>query len=123
MILIIDNTDDEQVIFYYFLDNKFAQTVFKVKNNQDLLVCLDAFLSELKISLSAITVLGVVVGAGKFTGTRLAVTMANTLAYSLKIPVISLEKNFDQQAALELARAATPGTYVMPVYSGPARTS
>lgn len=123
MILFIDNTDDEQVIFYYFLDNKFAQTSIKVKNNQDLLISLDIFLSGLKMPLSAITVLGVVVGAGKFTGTRLAVTMANTLAYSLKIPVISLEKNFDQQAALELARAATVGTYVMPVYSGPARTS
>ncbi len=123
MILFIDNTDDEQVIFYYFLDNKFAQTSVKVKNNQDLLVSLDIFLSGLKMPLSAIAVLGVVVGVGKFTGTRLAVTMANTLAYSLKIPVISLEKNFDQQAALDLARVATVGTYVMPVYSGPARTS
>ncbi|MBP6859180.1 MAG: hypothetical protein KBC69_00970 [Candidatus Magasanikbacteria bacterium] len=123
MILFIDNTEDEQVVFYYFLDNKFAQTTVKVKNNQDLLVSLDIFLSELKISVSAITVLGVVVGAGKFTGTRLAVTMANTLAYSLKIPIISLEKNFDTQLALEMAKAAPVGTYIMPVYSGPARTS
>ncbi len=121
MFLIIDNTEEDKVIFDFSLDNKFVQRIFATKDNRNILVILDKLLSGLKLKLKDITHLGVVVGAGRFTASRLAVTAVNTLAYSLKIPVVALPKNFDQTAALELAKSAVVGKYVVPIYSGEAR--
>jgi tRNA A37 threonylcarbamoyladenosine modification protein TsaB len=121
MFLIIDNTEDGKVVFYFSLDNKFAQRTFKTKDNRDVLVFLGKLLSGLKLSLEDIKYLGVVVGAGRFTSSRLAVTTVNTLAFSLKIPVVALPKNFDQTTALKSVKSAVAGKYVVPTYSGEAR--
>ncbi|OGH92119.1 MAG: hypothetical protein A2534_02870 [Candidatus Magasanikbacteria bacterium RIFOXYD2_FULL_39_9] len=124
MLLIIDNTEDDKTVLSFWLNKKFVQQTFKKipssRNNDSLLICLDKFLSKLKISLKDIKCLGVVVGSGRFTSTRLAVTMANTLAYGLHIPVIKLLKNFDQNLALEAARESVAGKYIMPEYSAEA---
>ncbi len=141
MLLVIDNTEDDRGVFYAEMDNKFVQgvfkrtaasskqktsghnirsKVFKTKQSDDLLVCLDKFLSDLNLSVKDITCVGVVMGVGRFTATRLAVTLANTLAYGLHIPVIKLEKNFDQRAASAKAKEAKAGQYVMPEYSAEA---
>jgi tRNA A37 threonylcarbamoyladenosine modification protein TsaB len=82
-----------------------------------LLVYVDETLSAWQVSVHDIRCLGVVMGAGKFTSTRLAVTFANTLAYALQIPVISLAKDFDREKAQAVADAAVAGTYITPVYS------
>lgn len=121
MFLIVDNTEDDKVIFSFLLDSKFVQQSFVTGKNKGLVVCLEKLLSSLKLGLKDIKCLGVVVGAGKFTASRLAVTAANTLAYSLKIPVVALPKNFDQVAAFKLAKSATAGKYVVPTYSAEAR--
>jgi len=124
MLLIVDNTEDDKTILYFWLNKKFVQQVFKKipasRNNDNLLVYLDKFLSKLKITIKDIKCLGVVVGSGRFTSTRLAVTMANTLAYGLQIPVIKLLKSFDQNLALETAKQAVVGQYIMPEYSAEA---
>lgn len=117
MFLIIDNTEDSQIIFSGWLDKKFIQKVFPIQNNQDLLVYVDELLAGLQLSAQDIRCLGVVMGVGKFTATRLAVTLANTLAYVLQIPVISLPKDFDPEKALSAADSAVVGTYITPVYS------
>ncbi|TSC84981.1 MAG: Uncharacterized protein G01um101413_365 [Parcubacteria group bacterium Gr01-1014_13] len=121
MFLIVDNTEEGKVIFDFSLDNKFIQRIFETKDNRDVLIFLDKLLSSLKLTRKDIKYLGVVVGAGRFTASRLAVTTVNTLAYSLKIPAVALPKNFDQTAALELAKSAVVGKYVIPTYSGEAR--
>lgn len=124
MLLIVDNTEEDKTTLYFWLDKKFVQQIFKKipssRNNDSLLICLDKFLSKLKITIKDIKCLGVVVGSGRFTSTRLAVTMANTLAYGLQIPIIKLLKNFDQGAALEAAKQAVVGQYIMPEYSAEA---
>ncbi len=124
MLLIVDNTEDDKTILYFWLNKKFVQQVFKKipasRNNDSLLIYLDKFLSKLKITIKDIKCLGVVVGSGRFTSTRLAVTMANTLAYGLQIPVIKLLKSFDQNLALEAAKQAVVGQYIMPEYSAEA---
>lgn len=131
MFLIIDNTEDgtstrsaaavrygaSKVAFSFWLDNKFVQR----KYEGAVLFCLEKLLVNLKLKLKDIKCLGVVVGEGRFTATRLAVTAANALAYSLKIPVVALPKNFDQAAALKLAKSARAGKYVAPIYSAEAR--
>ncbi len=122
MILIIDNSEDGKVVLSFFLNNKFAQRIFKTKKqNSNLAICLATLLSELHLALEDIQAVGVVVGEGRFTAVRLAVTFANTLAFGLKIPVISLAKNFDQTKALQLFKQAVTGQYVAPTYSGEAR--
>jgi len=120
MFLIIDNTEEDKVILSFWLNNKFVQRTYVTNKNKDALVCLEKLLSNLKLTLKDMRYLGVVVGVGRFTASRLAVTAVNTLAYSLKIPVVALPKNFDQTAAFKLAKSAMPGKYVTPAYSGEA---
>lgn len=119
MFLIVDNTEEGKVIFSFLLNNKFAQRVYRQSNS--ILACLDKLLSSLGFKLKDVKYLGVVGGEGRFTASRLAVTAVNTLAYSLKIPVVALPKNFDQTAAFKLAKSAAVGKYVVPTYSGEAR--
>lgn len=121
MFLIIDNSEEGKVTLSFLLDKKFVQRNYATNKNNGILVCLEKALSVLKLKLKDITHLGVVVGEGRFTPARLAVTAANTLAYSLKIPVVALPKNFDQASALKLANTATAGKYIVPTYSAEAR--
>ena len=117
MFVIIDNTGDDTISFVAYLNKKFVQKIFTVNRNQDLLVCLDQWLQSVGQSVKDVAGIGVVVGVGKFTSTRLAVTLANTLAFSLHIPVVTLEKEYDQEKAVHLIQSAQPGIYAMPVYS------
>lgn len=121
MFLIVDNTEEGKIIFSFLLNNKFVQRTYKTNDSKGVLFCLEKLLSGLKLVLKDIKHLGVVVGVGRFTASRLSVTAVNTLAYSLKIPVVALPKNFDQSAAFKLAKSATVGKYVIPTYSGEAR--
>ena len=121
MFLIIDNSEEQKITFSFWLDNKFIQRIFKTNDSKGVLFCLEKLLSGLKLKLKDIKYLGVVVGEGRFTASRLGVTAVNALAFSLKIPVIALPKNFDQTVALKLAKSARAGKYVVPTYSGEAR--
>lgn len=124
MFLVIDNAKTEKIIFYFLLNNKFVQRVFKTGRNANLAICLAKFLSKQKVTLKDIGYLGVVVGAGRFTAARLAVTFANTLAFALKIRVIGLPENFHTDPAdiwLKKAKEAKVGRYVAALYSGEAR--
>ncbi len=123
MFLIIDNSEEGKIIFSFWLNKKFVQRVCAATKNKGVLVCLEKLLANLKLTLKDLTCLGVVVGVGRFTASRLGVTAANTLAYSLKIPVVALLKNFNQTAALKLAKSAAAGKYVVPAYSAEARIS
>lgn len=121
MFLITDNTEEEKTTFSFWLNNKFVQRTLKTTKNKGVLVCLEKLLYTLKLDLKDIKYLGVVVGVGRFTASRLGVTAVNTLAFSLKIPVIALPKNFDPAVALKLAKSAVVGKYVVPTYSAEAR--
>lgn len=138
MFLIVDNSDEDEITFSFWLNNKFAQRTINLQRrvsmdatrhdfvkskNFGVLVCLEKLLSALKLELNDIKYLGIVVGIGRFTASRLGVTAVNTLAYSLKIPVIALPKNFDPANALTLAKSAVAGKYVVPTYSAEARIS
>ncbi len=136
MFLIVDNTEEDAITFSFWLNNKFAQRIFVLQRrvsmdvtrhdfvkskNKGVLICLEKLLSTLKLDLKDIKYLGVVVGVGRFTASRLGVTAVNTLAFSLKIPVVALPKNFDPAHALKLAKSAAAGKYVVPTYSAEAR--
>lgn len=120
MFLIVDNTEEGKISFSFWLNNKFDQRIMPTNKSKGVLVCLEKLLSSLKLGLNDIKYLGVVVGVGRFTASRLGVTAVNTLAFSLKIPVVALPKNFNPDDALKLAKSAVVGKYVIPMYSAEA---
>ena len=70
---------------------------------------------------SALTSIAVVNGPGSYTSLRTLTTLANTLAFALKIPVVGLEqpeKHTDKQVFLSLGTAehARP-SWVVPAYA------
>lgn len=120
MFLIIDVSQESKTVFHYLLDKKFVQREFAVEKKDSILVSFDKLLKELGKKPVDIKYLGVVVGSGGFTSTRLAVTVANALAYALKIPVIAVGKNWDAAKVIERAKNAPIGRYAVPAYSGEA---
>lgn len=58
--------------------------------NKDLLLAIDQFLGKEVMKKEDIKGIMVVVGAGGFTSTRLAVTVANTFGYVLQIPLMTI---------------------------------
>jgi tRNA A37 threonylcarbamoyladenosine modification protein TsaB len=67
--------------------------------------------------------IGVVLGTGSFTATRIAVVTANILAYSCSIPVagITPAQFADVRSAIEQVKQATVGDYVVASYSAEPR--
>ncbi len=117
MFLALNNYEEDKLSISAWMDNKLVQRNYVVKKNNDFLLCLEKFLSGKKFTVKDLTALGVVMGVGRFTATRLLVTMANTLAYSLKIPVLRLEHDFDMQSALAQVKNLKVGEYILPIYS------
>lgn len=77
------------------------------------------FLAEQGYRLTDCRGLAVRLGVGRFTASRVAVTVANALGYSLKIPLAGLppEATVDLTA---LFQNASPSPYLIPEYSGSA---
>lgn len=90
------------------------------KKQKPLLVILDSFLSKNKKKLSDIAGIAVVVGHGRFTATRIAVTIANTLSYALKIPVVAVLSSNNPEFAENMLKKTKPGVFVSAKYSGEA---
>lgn len=78
---------DESVLFYYHEE-------IRSDMSSKILPIIDNALSESNISLKSIDKIFVVTGPGSFTGVRIGVTIAKTIAWSLNkkvIPISSLE--------------------------------
>ena len=61
---------------------------------------------------------GVVVyrGPGSFTGLRIGITVANTIAYAQNLPIVGTTGEDWAQEGVKLLEEATPGGQVMPEY-------
>jgi tRNA threonylcarbamoyladenosine biosynthesis protein TsaB len=55
--------------------------------DQDILASINQILTENNTTLADLTHIQVYPGPGSFTGTRVGVTIANALAFALKIPI------------------------------------
>lgn len=116
MYLLIDNSSNDKILVHYCLDTKWAQREFNKDN--DLLVSIDQLLSDDAKQLSDLRGLAVVVGKGKFTATRIAVTVVNTLSYALQIPVLAVGDWYEN--LIKDIQASPVGQYVSAQYSAPA---
>jgi tRNA A37 threonylcarbamoyladenosine modification protein TsaB len=61
--------------------------------NRELLSVVENFLSQKKLTKNDVKGIMVVVGAGGFTNTRIAIVVANTFAYSEKVSLLVITKD------------------------------
>lgn len=118
MFLFINNASDK-ISFSYFLDKTWSTKLYDCSRFSGLLSCIHDLLDKLSRSSADLQGIAVLVGKGSFTSTRVAVTVANTLAYAWRIPVVGVtEPQFEQLE--ELIRRQPVGQYILPSYSGEA---
>lgn len=119
MYLVIDTTEDEKITLYYTEGSEWKLFCFAANREGSLLLAIDQMLTSINKKPEDLEGVAARVGTGRFTATRMATTVANTLAYSLHIPVVA-------SAVLELDHIRqqlenTPlGQYATALYSAPA---
>ena len=115
----IDNTNDGEVIFFSVLDTKLVQGNFTTSKTDTLLLRLEQWLKKVNKNKLDIRGLGVVVGKGRFTTTRVATTTANALGFALNVPVVGLaDSDFD--SFVDKIKQTSVGQYISAKYSGEA---
>ncbi len=121
MYLLFDNSSaTEIVIFYSQAGTSVQERRFERSSAGSLLRALHDLLLDLGLDKSVLQGVATLVGQGRFTATRVAVTVANTLAFALKIPVIAVLST-EGLAWVAALKKQLVGTYVLPEYSGPPR--
>lgn len=83
----------------------------------ELLVKIEELLANNKTSLVKLTGLIIFTGQGSFTGLRIGTTIANTLAYSLNIPIVEAEGTEWLKKGLSKLPSAKTGVYIIPSYN------
>lgn len=93
MVLIIDTTDNECLVATH--DGRILDAIrwqWKKDTGTEVLKNIDKLLKRRQLSSKDIRTILVNRGPGSFTGTRVGITVANTLAWNLSIPVIGYLK-------------------------------
>lgn len=118
MYIAIDNSLDTKIVLYYFLgvDDALKKQEYERPAFKSLLDCVHVFLKERQVTGPLLEGLAVVIGAGRFTLTRVATTTANMLSLAWQIPVAGIERPADLVSA-----TFSKGAYILPTYSGAAR--
>jgi len=91
--LLLD-THGQNVIIVLYKDGKVIDTIDMISNNKHSVVLwpkIDEIFGNNNITVNDIKEVIVVNGPGSFTGVRIAVTVAKTMAYSLDIPIKSID--------------------------------
>jgi tRNA threonylcarbamoyladenosine biosynthesis protein TsaB len=81
---------------------------------------IEMLLKSVQEDLSSLTSIAVYQGPGSFTGLRIGITVANTLAYSLSIPVVGAKGEYWLEAARESIARAAGEQFVIPEYGASA---
>lgn len=101
---------------YWWLDNKSFKWQSGRKLSRDLLMFLQQSLEGEGKTWSDLTGIVVFRGPGSYTSLRIGITVANTLADSLQIPIVGAEgENWRESGNALLAKQAGP-QIVTPIY-------
>lgn len=87
---------------------------------QGLLAFIEQSLAKHEMILDDVTAIGIYRGPGSYTGLRIGVTVANTLAEALQIPIVGATGDSWQKAALERLDVGENDRIVLPEYGGEA---
>lgn len=89
MTLFINTAAEESVVALYHQHTLVQEARWRSEQRlgADLLPAIDKLLHRARVDVSRLTQIVVYPGPGSFTGTRVGVTTANALAFSLNIPV------------------------------------
>lgn len=113
-------TDKPEAELYLFDDNRKQVDEFTWTAHRELadtlLMQVQNLLKKNNVELNELTGLVVFTGEGSFTGLRIGSTVANTLAYSYDIPIVSAEGADWLKAGLQNLLKTEPGHYVVPKY-------
>lgn len=115
------NTCSEESIAQIFKDKVLLgeKKWFSGKNlGMDLLPNIDTLLKSKQLDMSELNAVVVNPGPGSFTGSRIGVVCANTLAWALNVPVIASDK--PQKTILDLKSGQNYCKPVAVVYDRPA---
>jgi tRNA threonylcarbamoyladenosine biosynthesis protein TsaB len=120
MYLLIDLSTRDMVSLRLYDADALVQSIETPGKNVDLLTVIADALAAIHISPEQLGGIAVVVGSGTFTGTRLAVTVANTFAFANKTKVVTISEHQKEDFSLqrELFAAAVAGEFISATYSG-----
>lgn len=111
MINLFLDTTNKNIIISIVKDDTILAQVNEVSDNnvsETLFTLVDKVFSNANLAIAQVEKIYVAVGPGSFTGTRVGVTFAKTLAWSLKVPVVPL-------SSLEIIASTNSGSdYVIP---------
>lgn len=126
MVLFINTSKADRLDVFLIKDKKVLDKINLVgdyKVSENLLNLISKILKKNKVKFAQLKGIITVAGPGPFTSLRIAVAVANTLAYSLKIPVVGIEMKEDkltnsQAIKLGLGKLgqAKPVKYIRPFY-------
>ena len=117
MIILLDTST--ATCFLTVVDDE-ARQDFEWQAGRTLARGLLKFLEEKTGDLHNISGIGVMKGPGSFTGLRIGLTVANTLADSLSIPIAGATGEDWQETALKKLRTGENEKIVMPEYGAAA---
>ena len=117
MIILLDTST--ATCFLTVVDDEVRQD-FEWQAGRTLARSLLKFLEEKTGDLHDISGIGIMKGPGSFTGLRIGLTVANTLADSLNIPIAGATGEDWQKVALKKLRAGENEKIVMPEYGAAA---
>ncbi len=106
-------TKDSKLVAEHSWESKF-------RHSEELLPTLEKFLKKSKVKLNNLRGIIVVSGPGSFTGLRVGITTANTLAFILGIPVMGIKSSEPKALSPELLKnklkKAKVGEFIVPFY-------
>lgn len=119
MFLLIDPSADNTIKLSLF-SRKSRENFSQKGKSKDLLIYLEKFLQENDLNKNNIEGIAVVVGEGRFTGTRIATVIANVFGYlqDIKLITVSPKKSKNKNEMLDLFQQAQPNKYISATYSG-----
>lgn len=119
MILAIRTDQPTAELYLFDKKNKLDSYSWLAHRNlaSEILEKIEYLLAKNNANIQSLTGIIIFTGQGSFTGLRIGTTVANTLAYSLTIPIVSAQGDTWLEEGLASMDSQKASVYVLPEYS------